>query len=262
MTELPQDIKVAVYDRFFDAFMGLPRKQQKKTREFLRKFREDPTGHARNLEKIHSFQDPNLRTARVDQAYRAIVLQPAQGNVFVLLWVDHHDKAMAWAENKRIDIHPETGALQVLESVVEQAEEPAPVVEPAVVEDAEPALLFAEWSDDELLGLGLPKDALAAVRALTSRTGLDLLASSLPEEAWEGLCFLADGEPLDEVRRALGLGQKEQVDTGDFAKALDQPMSQRRFKVLTDDDELVAMLDAPLERWRVFLHPSQRALVD
>lgn len=269
MTELQHGIKVAVYDRFFDAFMGLPRRQQKKTREFLRKFREDPTGHARNLEKIHSFRDPNLRTARVDQDYRAIVLQPEQGNVFVLLWVDKHDAAMAWAQDKRIDIHPDTGALQVLEGVMVQAEEsvPAQAVEApleapevAAVERATP--LFEEWSDADLLGIGLPTATLPAVRALTARAGLDFLASSLPEEAWEGLCFLADGESLDEVRRALGVDRPAKVDPDDFAKALEQAVSQRRFKVLTDDDELVAMLDAPLERWRVFLHPSQRQLVD
>ena len=42
------------------------------------------------------------------------MLQPKAGNVYVLLWVDHHDEAMAWAKHKKVSIHPETGALQML----------------------------------------------------------------------------------------------------------------------------------------------------
>ena len=97
-----------------DAFARIPRAQQKKVNKFVRKFREDPTNPSINYESISTFEDPNLRTVRIDQAYRAIVLKPEQGNVYVLLWVDNHDEAMAWARHKHVSIHPETGALQVL----------------------------------------------------------------------------------------------------------------------------------------------------
>ena len=51
------------------------------------------------------------------------------------------------------------------------------------------------------------------------------------------------------------------VDSG-FDQALANPDSRRRFWVVDDDGTLEAMLEAPLEKWRVFLHPSQRRLVE
>ena len=128
--------EVAIFDEFLDAFAHIPRAQQKKVRKFMRKFRADPTNPSINYETIQSFKDPNLRTVRIDQAYRAVVLKPTQGNVYVLLWVDHHDKAMDWAKNKRCVIHPSTGGLQVFTSIPGPAPadaapaDPAPAVDP------------------------------------------------------------------------------------------------------------------------------------
>ena len=51
------------------------------------------------------------------------------------------------------------------------------------------------------------------------------------------------------------------VDTDDFETALERDASKRRFVVVDNDTALEAMLDAPLDKWRVFLHPSQRKLV-
>jgi hypothetical protein len=254
MPVLENTFRVAVFDEFLDAFARLPRAQQKNAQKFLMRFRADPTSHAINLEKIASFADQNLRTVRIDEAYRAIVLKPETGNVFVLLWVDHHDKAMAWARNKRVVVHPETGTLQVL------------VAAPAVAPPAEPVpasapALFEGYSDADLLGLGLHPDHLARVRAVHTLAALDGLIGELPTEAWEALFFLGSGEPLEAVRQALAVDRPAAVDVEDIGAALATPGSQRSFRVVTDDAELDAMLDAPLDKWRIFLHPSQRKLV-
>ena len=94
MTALKNTFRVAIFDEFLDAFARIPRQQQKKVNKFMRNFRADPTSASINYEKISTFRDQNLRTVRIDQTYRAIVLKPETGNVYVLLWVDHHDKAM------------------------------------------------------------------------------------------------------------------------------------------------------------------------
>lgn len=52
------------------------------------------------------------------------------------------------------------------------------------------------------------------------------------------------------------------IDESDFSAALERDSTRRHFVVLTDDSDLEALLAAPLERWRVFLHPSQRKLVE
>lgn len=259
MSTLGHKVRVAVYDEFLDAFAQLPRAQQKKVSQFMRKFRSDPTSAAINYEKIASFRDPNMRTVRIDQAYRAVILKPEQGNVYVLLWVDHHDRAMAWAEKKQVVIHPETGSLQVL--VAEAPPTASVVAAPAMPARKAPPRLFAAWKDEELIGLGVPEAWLPQVRLITSEEELDALASALPPEAYEALFFLASGETLEAVRQSLAVEKAPQVDTRDFAAALEAAPSQRRFTVVTDDAELEGILDAPLEKWRVFLHPSQRKIV-
>ena len=247
-------VRVAIFDEFLDAFAHIPRAQQRKVNKFVRRFRADPTAASIHYEKIATFKDPNLRTVRIDQAYRAIVLQPDQGNVYVLLWVDHHDKAMDWAREKRVAIHPETGTLQVLTGEAAAEEPRLPTA------DDEPGL-FDHIRDRELLRLGVPETMLAAVREVEQPEQLDMLQATLPPEAHEALFFLADGESLDDVEKAMAATPVAQVDPDDFDAALERDASKRRFVVVQDEAELEAMLDAPLEKWRVFLHPAQRQLV-
>ena len=106
-------IKVAISSEFMNAFAQIPKKMQGKVLEFITKFRNNPVSASINYEKIAQFKDPTLRSVRIDQSYRGIVKKPDSGNVYMLLWVDHHDKAYALAKNKKCTINPETGSLQV-----------------------------------------------------------------------------------------------------------------------------------------------------
>ena len=252
-------MKVAVFDDFLESYAKLPRPQQRKVSEFLRKFRENPTSPAINYEKIADFRDPNLRTVRIDLSWRAIVLKPERGDVFVLLWVDHHDEAMAWARNRRVEIHPDTGALQVFAGVtVTEA-----VVQPTSPTPDAPAPIFEAFRDRELVRLGVPEGALPGVRAVRTRAALDALRPALPADAFESLGWLADGEPYADVERIVAeASAPTPLPAADFAAALQTSASQRSFVLVEDDASLAAMLDAPLAKWRVFLHPSQRKLVE
>jgi len=256
MTALQQTFRVAIYDEFLDAFAGIPRAQQKKVNKFLRKFRDDPTSPSINYEKMHTFKDQNLRTVRIDDAYRAVVLKPADGNVYVMLWVDHHDDAIAWAQNKQITIHSETGAIQVLSG--EHIEAAAREVKPEPGAKA----LFEGIRDRELLRLGVPEPLLPGVRELQTPEQLAALQPALPAEAFEALFFLSEGESLEEVEQAMAITPVDNVDPGDFQAALERDATKRHFVLVDNDEALEAMLDAPLEKWRIFLHPSQRKLVD
>ena len=254
MPVLQGAFRVAIFDEFLDSFAQIPRAQQKKVNKFIRKFRQDPTSASINYESLSSFSDSNLRTVRIDQAYRAVVLKPEQGNIYVLLWVDHHDKAEAWGKNKRISIHPATGALQVLTG---------DKVEPPIAAEVTPESvpLFEAIRDRELLRLGVPKDLLPTVRDITTADQLEEMQPALPPEAFEALFFLSEGEPLEDVEQAMAVTPSKDVDVTDFDTALERDATRRRFVVVDNDDALEAMLDAPLEKWRVFLHPSQRRLV-
>ena len=249
--------RVALSKEFLEAYSRLPRGQQKKVREFTEKFQRNPTGPGIHFEPVRDAIDDKVRSVRIDQAYRAIVIQPPRGDVYLCVWVDHHDEAYAWARKKRFEVNPASGVFQLYELDV-----PAP--EPVAPEVETPAGLFDRFENRELLMAGLPEPLLPAVRALQSDEDLEALAPHLPEDAAEVLFQLAAGyslgEALEEMERSR-VG-KEAVDVEDFQEALKQPGSQRGFKVLDDEQDLDAMLEAPLEQWRIFLHPTQRKLVE
>lgn len=244
---------VAIASGFLDAFARIPRAQQKKVREFTEKFKSDPKSSAINYEKIHGVKDPKVRTVRIDQKYRAVILHPDQGDVYVLTWVDNHDEAMEWAAKRTFDINPVTGALQVVSlSEIEQAVQPS---------GRKKVGLLDAFDDDVLLSFAVPAVLLPAVRAVYDTPQLLALTKHLPAESAEALMWLAEGIAPEEVREAVAIKPTKNVDTSDLAAALQHPDSRRRFVTIQSDHDLSTILSAPLEKWRVFLHPNQERLV-
>jgi len=148
-------IKLFIHDSFFDAFSLLPRKIQKKTREFMKKFKEDPKSSAINYEKISTFRDQSLRTVRIDQKYRAIIQAPEEGNGYHLLWVDNHDEAMDWAQNKVFEWNSSTQSFQMYDK-------PNEAESTKVVKDkaASAPVLYKTYTDAQLTQIGVPNDLL------------------------------------------------------------------------------------------------------
>ena len=264
MSNVLHDIKLALGADFLVAFSKLPQNQQKKVRRFLDEFTANPDAATHNYEKIKGANDPNLRPVRIDQDYRGIVLKPQQGNVYVLLWVDKHDDAYQWATRRTCAIHPGTGTMQVVlteEAASESLAQAAPPAPRAKDAPAVPALLAA-FGDDDLISLGVPPTLLSHVREIQSESELDRLERILPREAFEAVFMLAAGYSLEEARTELGIARQAAIDTSDFAAAVERDSTRRHFVVITDAAEMEKLLAAPLEQWRVFLHPSQRRLVE
>ena len=244
---------MAMHVEFLSAFAQLPRAQQRGVRNLISRFNANPAASGLNYERIQGAADPNMRSLRIDGGYRAIVAKPERGSVHLLLWADKHDDAYSWATRRRCDINPETGAVQVY---LPQGDAPAAVAEAA----AKPAGAFATLKDRELMRLGVPQAMLAEVRSVADEDALDALQDRLPIEAYDALFLYLAGESYEQLVREREA--PDVVDTGDFDAALKRPESQMRFAVVADEMELEAMLNAPLERWRVFLHPSQRRVVE
>ena len=252
--------KVALSDGFLAAFARIPKAQQKKVQEFISKFRQDPTSNGLNYEKIFDSRSPNVHSVRIDQVYRGIVLKPQQGAVYILMWVDKHDDAYDWARRHDCSIHPATGAIQVIDTSYLVASQPEPAVIAPIPAVPEKAKLFAKFSKEQILALGVPEVFLDSVMALNSLEDLSQLESKMPAEAWEPLYWLAEGDDYQDVLEEYNDQHGKTVDVDDFAEAINR--SRRRFYVVENEQELLQMLNAPLEKWRVFLHPSQRKLVE
>jgi hypothetical protein len=252
--------KVALSQEFLLNLASLPSATHSKVLKWAIRFQSDPTAPGINYEKINTARDPNLRSVRIDQDWRGIVFKPAQGDVYVLLHVGHHDDAYRWAENRKLAINPVTGAMQlvILQDVAEAA--PAPPRQPVTPATGASPRLFDPWNDRELLSLGVPEDLLPRVRTVQSEGDLDTLQPSLPVEAYEGLFLVAAGDTVDQVLRARETRVDRPIDVTDFSGSLETPESQARFVVVDGEDELTAIMNAPLAQWRVFLHPTQRTL--
>lgn len=238
---------------------NVPKSEQKKVREFTEKFRNDPTQASINYEPIHNVKDKKVRTARIGLDYRAVVIHPPKGDIYLLVWVDHHDEAMRWAKKKVFEINSETGALQIIDTefiVRKQQETPSQ----EQIKSKEPTL-FDGLTDKQIQQLGVPKLLLPSVRLLKDDHELDEFRGHLPDEAYEGLLSIAAGMSFEETIEDLGHDVQQEVDTEDFAKALENPDTKRRFASVESSEELMEMLNAPLEKWRVFLHPSQEKIV-
>ena len=235
---------------FLQSFAQLPAQQQRGVQTMIRQFERQSKASGLNYEKIRNAKDPAMRSLRIDQDYRAIVLKPDAGNVYLLLWADKHDAAYRWATRHVCRINEETGALQVYE--------PQEVSTPDSATETDAAGPFAALKARELVRLGVPHEMAPEIQALAGEAALDDMRSRLPLEAYETLFLYLAGDSYE----TLVQQRETPVDTNDFDAALGRDESRSRFVVMDDDLELQAMFNAPLENWRVFLHPSQRRLVE
>ena len=246
--------KMAMSADFLTAFAKLPARQQRGVRAMIARFERDSTASGLNYEKITNAKDSNIRSLRINGGYRAIVLKPAQGNVHMLLWADKHDEAYLWATRHRCSINAETGALQVYQPLQETAHI-------AATSTADEPAVFGDLKQRQLQRLGVPSDMAAEVLDIRTETGVDDIAPRLPAEAYDSLFLYMAGDTYDQIILDRETPQ-EPVDTTDFDAALARDDSRSRFVIIDDDLELEEMFNAPLERWRVFLHASQRRLVE
>jgi superfamily I DNA/RNA helicase len=243
---------------FMYAQSRLPRAVQSKTSKLILQLKADPSAHGVNWESIEGARDRHMKSARVDLSYRAIVYN--RGNALVLLWVDKHDDAYRWARNRVVEINPATSSVQISDlGLVEVVQEQAVQELKAA---AEAPGLFEGVAESDLLRLGVPRALLPAVKAFKDEIGLEVAKDGIPADAYDALICLAAGYTVAETEEQLERGKPAPVTVDDFASALKTDESRRTFWLVENDDELRRMLDEPLEFWRVFLHPSQRKLVE
>lgn len=238
-----------IADTFTASLARLTGEEQKLAKTTAFELQLDPGGKGHGFHKLDRAKDPGFWSVRVSRDIRLIV-HKAAGSL-LLCYVDHHDKAYQWAERRKLEVHPNTGAAQLVE-IRERVRE---ILVPAYVEGSKPGTpqkpkLFARYGDAQLLAYGVPQEWLADVKA-ADEDALLALFDHLPGEAAEALLELATGgtPALSEV-----------AATG--ADPFQHPDAQRRFRVMSDADELARALEYPWDKWTVFLHPAQRRLVE
>lgn len=171
-------------------------------------------------------------------------------DMHLLLWLGTLASSEQWAAVHKCEINKETGALQIYQVAASDS----------VTDAATPkAGIFDALSDGELLAIGLPKELLAEVRAVTSESSLEAIQKLIPENVYEALTWYMQGEEWLHIKEAYSEAYAD--ETAVVPTSLGN-LDTGRFHIVTSDEELRSIMDKPLAQWRVFLHPIQKSIVD
>ncbi|MDD4403749.1 MAG: 3'-5' exonuclease [Parabacteroides sp.] len=238
------------WDKLFD----LPKRVQTKVKEFQRKFRENSISAAIHLEPIAQFKDSSLRTARIGDDYRAI-LGVISADDYSLLYVDHHDEAMRWASNKKFVWNEHTQSCQIIPLHVDQ--QIVDIPKEAHQEIEKP---FMCYGADKLLKIGVPTELIPLVCKFEDMTDLEKSEALLPVDTFEYLFYILDGErDIDQIIIEIEEGKSISES---ISEQLLSNNNKRRFVEIKEDEDLDRLLDGDIKKWQIFLHPSQRKLVE
>jgi mRNA-degrading endonuclease RelE of RelBE toxin-antitoxin system len=245
-------VEFRIADTFTDSLARLTGEEQKAVKTTAFDLQLNPAKPGMQFHRLDKARDKSFWSLRAGTDIRLIVHRMADS--ILLCYVNHHDKAYDWGERRKLETHPKTGAAQLVEIRETVREIIVPVHVPAGVASVPKhgidEIYFADTSDAELLGYGVPTEWIDDVKRATA-SNLTALCDHLPAEAAEALMELATGgKPrIPEPARVA-------------ANPFDHPDAQRRFRVMANVEELERALNFPWEKWTVFLHPEQRQWVE
>jgi len=252
-----------ISDTFTDSLAKLSGDEQKAVKTTAFDLQLNPANPGMSFHKLDKAKDKNFWSVRVNNDIRLIVHRTNAS--LLLCYVGHHDKAYEWAERRKIEVHPRTGAAQIVE-IRERVQE---IVIPRYVEQQlskrRKPLLFDSYSDTELLSFGVPSEWLKDVRLADEDSVLDLVGH-LPAEAGEALLELATAGPPKDILfqedHAAVPSTTAAPRMGTPPNPFAHPDAQRRFRLIHNLEELERALEYPWDKWTVFLHPAQRSIVE
>lgn len=238
-----------IADTFTDSLTRLNAAEQKVVKTTVFDLQVNPANPGLQFHKLDKAKDKNFWSVRVSADIRIIIHKTE--NSLLLCYVGHHDNAYEWAERRRLQTHPKTGAAQMVEiretvqeilvpKYISGRQEPSQTLKPP---------LFDHLTNEEILSYGVPEEWLKDVKN-ADEDKLLVLAEHLPKEAAEALLELATG------------GKPTIIEyVSPTADPFEHPDAMRRFRVLKNIEELERALAYPWDKWMVFLHPEQEKLV-
>ncbi|WP_436778202.1 UvrD-helicase domain-containing protein [Yinghuangia sp. YIM S09857] len=249
---------------FWDEYEQLEKSVRAGVRKAMRKFQQLTVAElyadkGLHLESVENSRDPRMRTIRVDDFWRGVVLAPDDGSdVFLLVNVLPHDRAYRWAAKRLYTVNTATRGLEVRDVVaIEQ-------ITPVFARDAQAAdsLLFEKFSDNTLDWLGIDGRTLPAVRVIVDKVQLLAFGGLLPEDQFDVLQHLAEGfdpqEIYDQIVGPKNAAADAKAARDDLATAIANTPS--RITLVSGPAELEEILTKPFAAWRIFLHPTQRRI--
>ncbi|WJY50061.1 AAA family ATPase [Streptomyces chengbuensis] len=254
--------KVIMADVFGKSYDALDGSVQPLVLQFIMKMQRDPDSNGLNLKPPKGAKDKRVRTARVTDNYRAVLMHYAD-RIYYLVAVLPHDDAYDFAANILFDINKVTGGIELINlgSLYGTLSGQTKSADSTV--DTKPAL-FEGVSDADFERLGVHSSIVPALREIHSEDAVLGIVETLPKLARDVILCLADGMSVEEVWEQVSslAATEDEVDPQDYEAAIERPATKEAFVITGDIAEFGRILTEPLSAWRIFLHPAQRNLAE
>ena len=102
-----------IADTFTDSLARLSGDEQKAVKTTVFDLQVNPAQPGLQFHKLDKARDPNFWSVRISLDVRMIVHRTRDS--LLLCYVGHHDNAYQWAERRKLQTHPKTGAAQLVE---------------------------------------------------------------------------------------------------------------------------------------------------
>jgi superfamily I DNA/RNA helicase len=249
---------IVLAEHLHRALSDLDSTARKRLVDFLIKLQTEPHAAGVRLKAIKNPRDRRVRTARVTDDLRAVLLHLGE-SMYVVQTVLPHDDAYRYAAQVTLSLNPVTGAVEALETarIHARVEQVAAAVPRTRAPERPP--LLAHVADRDYRRLGISEELVPALHALVDEAELLELVEPLPPLQRDVLLSLVDRSPEQVYAELIAPIEPPQA-TDDIPTALSSPVNRAAYLVVTDAAELQDALAWPMDRWRIYLHPSQRSL--
>ncbi|WP_131739167.1 UvrD-helicase domain-containing protein [Actinomadura roseirufa] len=274
--------RLSLYQKAENELYKMDSSVKTKFYDFCHQFRLNPDHPSLDLRPLKG--DGRIHRAKIDRSYRALLARAGVGPDGIPRWLIvaiRHRKDVY--DELTVAINRITGEIEFVDlsvvgqSVLQRAglrltrapdepttpneeAEPAPVPSGAQRPASHAEPLLASCSPEDLRRLGVAEALIDLALAVTTDEELDHLIAGAPRLTAEILTGLGSGMPVDEVEREITQPAATKLEPGfeeDMAAALN------RTAVTTIDDDIRDVLaEGDFRAWKVYLHPTQRKIVE
>ncbi|GAB3034124.1 3'-5' exonuclease [Mycobacterium bourgelatii] len=255
---------VLMHDLFENSYNDLDGSVKGRVLSFMVKLQQDPNGTGLDFKHPKGAASKHVRTARVNDRYRAVLVNAGADDNNRVLWlvaVKKHDAAYKFAETLTLQVNQKTGAAELFDPIALGEALDHARAEPPSSTGAEP-VMPSTVSQADLERFGVAPEVAVELKQVTTEDALQKIIEALPASQGNAVLDLAFGKAPQDVWNDLVIDEPGPIDPHDIETALKRPLSRLSFTAVDGDneEELRAVLEGDFAKWRVWLHPLQRKL--
>jgi superfamily I DNA/RNA helicase/mRNA-degrading endonuclease RelE of RelBE toxin-antitoxin system len=239
--------QIAITRDFLHQLHNLDRAIFAKWQRIGRMIYKDPFDRSLRTHPVERAQE-GVFSAELDDNYR-IIFRHIKPDHIMLFWVDKHDPA--YEKAARVSVTIEDGKVKVLETTESGMRSST---QQMFYHSQPMGLLFARWSDEELMKCGLSADWLPAFRQMNTLNDFQHAEEQIPTQTFDALFSLL--LEAEEPKEGPGVSDTQ------LKVALSQPETREDIYVFETGEEFEKALAGSLAEWMLFLHPSQKQIVE